>query len=72
MLTLADVEEKHEQLKREMRQIRRALRTKQDTDGLAEQLELLTKEARFLVSTIQRQREMTVYLMHADSYGGPQ
>lgn len=72
MLTLADVEEKHEQLKREMRQIRRAIRTQQETEGLAEKLELLTKEARYLVSAIQKQREMSDYLYYSEPYGGPQ
>lgn len=72
LLTIADVEEKHESLKREMRLIRRAIRTQQNTEGLAEKLETLTKEAQFLVKAIQKQREMTYYLLHADSYGGPQ
>lgn len=72
MFTIAEVEAKHEDLKRQMRKIRRAMRTQEDADGLAEQLELLTKEARSLVSTLERQRQMTYYLLHADSYGGPQ
>ena len=69
---MADVEEKHEDLKRKMRRIRRAMRIQEDTDGLAEQLAALTKEAKILVSTLERQRQMTYYLLHADSYGGPQ
>lgn len=72
MLTLADVEEKHEKLKREMRLIRRAIRIQQDTDGLAEKLDQLRQEARFLIGTIEKQRRITEYLINAEPYGGIQ
>ena len=72
MLTLADAEAKHEKLKRQMRLIRRAIRTQDNVDGLAEQLEKLTREARNLVVTLNKQREMAQYLIQVEPYGGPQ
>lgn len=72
MLTLADAEAKHESIKREMRRIRRAMRTQEDVEGLVEELTALTIECRALNSTLQRQREMAQFLAFADPYGGPQ
>lgn len=72
MLTLADAEAKHESIKREMRRIRRAMRTQEDVEGLVEELTALTVECRALSHALQKQREIAQYLAMADPYGGPQ
>lgn len=72
MLTLADAEAKHESIKREMRRIRRAMRTQEDVEGLVEELTALTMECRALNYALQRHREMAQYLAMANPYGGPQ
>lgn len=70
VLTLAEVELKHERLKREMREIRRAMRTRENTDGLAERLSELSIECRLLYSALKKHREMVEYLMIVEPYGG--
>lgn len=72
MLTLADAEAKHESIKREMRRIRRAMRTQEDVEGLVEELTALTIECRALNHALQKQREIDQYLAMAEPYGGPQ
>ena len=70
MLTLAEVELRHESLKREMREIRRAMRTQDNTDGLADRLAELSIECRLLYSAIKKHREMVEYLYVVKPYGG--
>lgn len=72
MLTLADAEAKHESIKREMRRIRRAMRTQEGVEGLVEELTALTIECRALNHALQKQREIAQYLAMAEPYGGPQ
>ena len=70
LLTLAEVELRHESLKREMREIRRAMRTQDNTDGLADRLAELSIECRLLYSAIKKHREMVEYLYVVEPYGG--
>lgn len=70
MLTLADVEAKHERLKREMRALRKAMRTQENTDGLAEKLSALSLECRLLHSALRKHREMAEFLLVVEPYGG--
>lgn len=70
LLTLADVEARHESLKREMREIRKAMRTQDNTDGLADRLAELSVECRLLYSSLKKHREMVEYLYVVEPYGG--
>ena len=72
LFTMAEAEAKHDQLKQEMRRIRRAIRTNEDIDGLEEALKLVRAQAVALAKVLEQQREMTAYLMMCDPFGGPQ
>lgn len=72
LFTMAEAEAKHEQLQQEMRRIRRAIRTSENIEGLGQALADVKNQARMLARIIERQREMTAYLMVCDCFGGPQ
>jgi hypothetical protein len=72
LFTMAEAEAKHEQLKQEMRRIRRAIRTNEDIEGLEEALRTVRAQATALAKALERQRELTAYLMMCDCFGGPQ
>jgi hypothetical protein len=69
---MAEAEAQHEQLKREMRRIRREIRTRSEPGDLEAQLIKLTAQARGLAAALVRQRAMTEYLMQCETYGGIQ
>ena len=71
MLTLADAEERHQNLMRQMRKIRKAIRTQQDITGLASEIAQIKAEAAGLYAAIRYYREMAEYLMEAEPMGGP-
>ncbi len=69
---MAEAEAKHDQLKQEMRRIRKAIRTNEDIEGLEQALIEVKAKAMALAKALERQREMTAYLMMCDCFGGPQ
>ena len=71
MLTLADAEERHDRLKREMRKIRRALRTQENIEGLSDKIAEIRAEAAGLYAAIRYYREMAEFLMEVEPMGGP-
>lgn len=69
---MAQAEAKHDQLRQEMRRIRRAIRNNQDVEGLERALEEIKAQAKALAIALERCRQMSDYLMSAEPYGGPQ
>lgn len=70
MLTMADVESRHERIKREMREIRRKLRTRENVEGLAERLDELSVECKALHMALKRHQEIAEFLFAVEPYGG--
>lgn len=72
MLTLADVEAKHNALKREMRRIRVAMSQDPDNEELPLRLDELVEEARIIFKALKHYRETTEFLLKVEPYGGAQ
>jgi len=71
LLTLADAEKRHDDLKRKMRKIRRAIREQQDADELVNEIESIKAEVAGLYAAIRYYREMAEYLIDVEPLGGP-
>jgi hypothetical protein len=69
---MAQAEAKHDQLRQEMRRIRRAIRNNQDVEGLEQALNEIKAQAKALAIALEQCRQMADYLMAAEPYGGPQ
>lgn len=69
LLTLAEAEKRHEKIKAELRNLRRAMRTNQDIDGLADQVCRLKIEARALYAALQKHQAIAEYLANCECYG---
>lgn len=70
LLTLAEAEKRHERIKSDLRRLRRAMRTSDDIDGIADEVAKLKIEAKALYNAIQRHQMISAYLMQAECYGG--